>query len=45
MATRASLSENKSGIILFSPAAASFDEFDNYEARGKAFNQYLDEYK
>ena len=28
-------------IILFSPAAASFDEFKNFEERGEYFNQLI----
>jgi len=31
--------------ILFSPAAASFDNFDNFEDRGKFFNQMIKRYK
>ena len=30
--------------ILFSPAAASFDQFENFEERGKYFNQLLKKY-
>ena len=32
---------NKNRIILFSPAAASFDNFKNFEARGKYFNNLV----
>ena len=32
-------------IILFSPAAASFDSFKNFEDRGKYFNQLAKRYK
>ena len=35
----------KKKMILFSPAAASFDSFDNFEDRGKYFNQLVKEYK
>ena len=28
-------------IILFSPAAASFDQFKNFEERGKYFNKII----
>ncbi len=31
-------------IILFSPAAASFDEFKNFEDRGKYFNKIIKQY-
>ena len=31
------------GLILFSPAAASFDEFLNFEDRGRAFTSYVKE--
>ena len=31
--------------ILFSPSAASFDNFKNFEKRGKYFNQLIKKYK
>jgi UDP-N-acetylmuramoylalanine--D-glutamate ligase len=31
----------KKNIILFSPAGASFDNFKNFEDRGKYFNQLI----
>ena len=33
--------DNKKKIILFSPAAASFDQFKNFEHRGKYFNSLI----
>ena len=33
--------KNEKKIILFSPAAASFDEFKNFEERGEYFNQLI----
>ena len=32
-------SDTKLKIILFSPAAASFDQFNNFEDRGKYYNE------
>ena len=32
-------------IILFSPSAASFDNFKNFEDRGKKFNNLVNKYK
>ena len=34
------ITKNKKYIILFSPAAASFDQFENFEERGNLF-KYL----
>ncbi len=36
--------ENKKITILFSPAAASFDQFKNFEERGKYFNNLIKKY-
>ncbi len=33
--------DNSRKIILFSPAAASFDQYDNFEHRGKYFNSLI----
>ncbi len=44
LATASALVKHKSGTILFSPAAASFDEFKNYTDRGDAFNTYVNQY-
>jgi len=33
--------KDKKHIILFSPAAASFNEFKNFEERGEYFNQLI----
>ena len=30
--------DNTKKVILFSPCAASFDQFKNFEERGKVFN-------
>jgi UDP-N-acetylmuramoylalanine--D-glutamate ligase len=35
------LDAHDNGLILFSPAGASFDAFKNYEERGAVFNQYV----
>jgi len=40
-ATAAAINNMIQGTILFSPSAASFDEFDDYMARGRAFNEYV----
>ena len=42
-ATHAALRQVGQGMILFSPAAASFDEFLNFEDRGRAFTNYVKE--
>ena len=36
-------SENKN-VVLFSPSAASFDQFKNFEDRGKFFNKTIKKY-
>ena len=36
---------SKFNTILFSPSAASFDDFKNFEDRGKYFNFLLKKYK
>ena len=33
--------DNKNKLILFSPAAASFDQFKNFEHRGNHFNSLI----
>ena len=37
-------SEKKKVVLLFSPAAASFDQFKNFEDRGKKFNELIYKY-
>ena len=34
----------KKNIIFFSPAGASFDNFKNFEHRGKYFNQLIKDF-
>ena len=36
---------NEHKTILFSPSAASFDSFKNFEDRGKKFNFFIDKLK
>ena len=36
--------ESKKKIVLFSPAAASFDTFKNFEERGLYFNKLIKKY-
>ena len=33
--------DNKKKVIIFSPSAASFDQFKNFEERGKFFNKNI----
>jgi len=33
----------KGGVVVMSPAAASFDQFDNYKERGKTFRNVVKE--
>ena len=35
---------DKKKVILFSPSAASFDQFKNFEERGKYFNKIIKKY-
>ena len=44
-ATNGALTSQSGGVVLFSPGAASFDEFENYLDRGRSFNQYIKEYE
>ena len=36
--------EEKKKILLFSPSAASFDQFKNFEDRGRYFNKIIKKY-
>ena len=33
--------DNSKKVIIFSPSAASFDQFKNFEERGKFFNKII----
>ena len=39
--SEADKSSQSGGVVLFSPACASFDMFDNYEHRGNVFKQLV----
>jgi len=36
--------EDQQKVLLFSPSAASFDQFENFEDRGKYFNKIIKQY-
>lgn len=38
------LQKNKAGILLLSPASASFDQFSSYKERGMKFNELVEKY-
>ena len=43
MAMKDGLKEKKEINLLFSPASSSFDQFKNFEHRGKAFKSLINE--
>jgi UDP-N-acetylmuramoylalanine--D-glutamate ligase len=43
-ATNLALLHLKSGVILLSPACASFDEFESYKDRGEKFVLYIKDF-
>lgn len=40
-AARMAMEDQKKGVVMLSPACASFDQFRNFEARGEAFRTYV----
>ena len=40
-AASAACSEKRNPVVLLSPAAASFDQFESYEARGEQFKSIV----
>jgi UDP-N-acetylmuramoylalanine--D-glutamate ligase len=44
-ATKKAAQEAKNGVVLLSPACASFDQFKSFEERGNLFKQYVSEIK
>ena len=42
---RTEINKNIDQTILFSPAAASFDEYENFEKRGSYFNSTIKQTK